>query len=171
MKMSRRARRMQRHHRRHRGTAFNMISLMDIFTILVFFLLVNSAEVQIQPVGVKLPESLAEIKPRETTLVTITGSEVLVQGRVVASVEDLHGGAPTAAAGEDDPLLTALRPLAIPIELGAEEGGRIVAPEVTIAGDRQTPFSVLRRVMASCSAAGFAHISLSVVQRSAATEG
>ena len=43
MKMSRRAKRMDRHHRRNKGNAvLNLVSLMDIFTILVFFLLVNS---------------------------------------------------------------------------------------------------------------------------------
>ncbi len=36
MKQSRRAKRMERHHKRGKGTpAFNLVSLMDIFTILV----------------------------------------------------------------------------------------------------------------------------------------
>ena len=66
MKMSRRAKRMDRHHvRNSRHPRFNMISLMDIFTILVFFLLVNSAEVQVTSTkAIKLPESVAEEKPR-----------------------------------------------------------------------------------------------------------
>ena len=50
MKQSRRARRMERHHKRHKGTpSFNLVSLMDIFTILVFFLLVNSGEGEVLP--------------------------------------------------------------------------------------------------------------------------
>ena len=46
MKLSRRAKRMRRHYSRmHRGGGLNLVSLMDIFTILVFFLMVNSSDV------------------------------------------------------------------------------------------------------------------------------
>ncbi|MEJ2362362.1 MAG: hypothetical protein P8Z75_13220 [Gammaproteobacteria bacterium] len=42
MKESHRTRRMERHHKRNKKTAtLNMVSMMDIFTILVFFLLVS----------------------------------------------------------------------------------------------------------------------------------
>ena len=39
MEKSRRAKRMERHHKQRKQPALNMVSLMDIFTILVFFLL------------------------------------------------------------------------------------------------------------------------------------
>ena len=65
MKFAGRAARMDRHHKRHkRSTALNLVSLMDIFTILVFFLLVNSSDVEVLPSAkdVQLPESIAETK-------------------------------------------------------------------------------------------------------------
>ncbi|MES9930837.1 MAG: biopolymer transporter ExbD, partial [Candidatus Thiodiazotropha sp. 6PDIVS] len=86
MKMSRRAKRMDRHHRRNRESAvLNLVSLMDIFTILVFFLLVNSGEVQVLPnaKALSLPESLAELKPKETLVVMVNKNEILVQGHRV----------------------------------------------------------------------------------------
>ena len=45
-----------------RGGTLNLVSLMDIFTILVFFLLVNSAAVEVLPTpqAMTLPNSSAE---------------------------------------------------------------------------------------------------------------
>ena len=62
MVKSARAKRMEKHHKRNKGAgALNLVSLMDIFTILVFFLLVNSSDVQTLPNAkdMKLPESIA----------------------------------------------------------------------------------------------------------------
>ena len=90
MIMSRRAKRMERHHQRAgRGSAINLVSLMDIFTILVFFLLVNSSDGEVLPThkSVNLPESIAEEKPRETLVVMITGSDILIHGTVIASID------------------------------------------------------------------------------------
>ena len=82
MKMSRRAKRMDRHHKRNKGRAvLNLVSLMDIFTILVFFLLVNSGEVQVLPnaKALVLPESKAIQEPKETLAVMVNRDEILVQ--------------------------------------------------------------------------------------------
>ena len=60
MAKSARAKRMAKHHRRNKGKGtLNLVSLMDIFTILVFFLLVNSSDVQTLPNAkdLQLPES------------------------------------------------------------------------------------------------------------------
>ena len=63
--MSQRAKRMERRNERGKKTvSLNLVSLMDIFTILVFFLLVNSAQVEVLPNArdLQLPESIAEQK-------------------------------------------------------------------------------------------------------------
>ena len=67
---------------------------MDVFTILVFFLLVNSGSVELveAPKDVKLPESLEESKPRETVVISISPEDVIVQGHAVARVEDILAG-------------------------------------------------------------------------------
>src|SRR5512134_1903715 len=92
MKMSARAKRMDRHHRRHRGGGvINLVSMMDIFTILVFFLLVSSVNVEVlpNPKDLKLPESIAEQRARENVVVMVTHDEIMVQGRSVARVADV----------------------------------------------------------------------------------
>ena len=164
MKMSRRAKRMDRHHvRNSRHPRFNMISLMDIFTILVFFLLVNSAEVQVTSTkAIKLPESVAEEKPRETITILVTASEILVQNRKIADVataQGLEGGVIPALKNELD-LLASLRRFDDPEELGRE---------ITITGDKEIPFRLLKKIMTTCTEADFTRISLSVVQKAASS--
>ena len=76
-----RAARMERHHQRHqRNVTLNLVALMDIFTILVFFLLVNSGEVQTLPNAkdLSLPESVAEQRARESVVVVVTEQDLLV---------------------------------------------------------------------------------------------
>lgn len=161
MKMSRRAARMERHHRRHRAaTALNLVSLMDIFTILVFFLLVNSSEVDLLPStrSIELPESIAEQRPRETVVVMVTDTDILVQGERVASLDA------ALANGETDiaPLTQALAGLAARSSSG---NGDAPGPEATIMAARTLPYSVIRRVMLSCAEAGYGQVSFAVVQR------
>lgn len=163
MTKSNRARRMERHHARmRRGAGLNLVSLMDIFTILVFFLLVNSAEVQTleTPKDIRLPESTAENKPRETVVVYVTDDAVLVQGQPVttlAAIEAQQGlivePLKLALKSQSDRLL---REAAI-----ADLAGR----EVTILGDRELPYRVLKKIMATCTDADYGKLSLAVIQK------
>ena len=101
MRQSRRARRMERHYVNSKKVpAFNLVSLMDIFTILVFFLLVNSAEVQKIPTtkAVELPESATNVNPNESIVVMVTPTDILVDNEIVASVSDLKEAATATTA-------------------------------------------------------------------------
>lgn len=165
MKMSSRAERMERHHKRWgRGGALNLVSLMDIFTILVFFLLVNSSDGEILPStrAVQLPESVAEDKPRETVVVMVTESDILVQGHKVASV--------TAALAGEDHVVPALKVALAEQEARILRADASVTPdrrEITIMGNKEIPYALLKRVMATCADAGFGQVSLAVLQRPA----
>ena len=97
MQMSKRALRMERHHRRtKKGSALSLVSMMDIFTILVFFLLVSSAETEVlpNPKEIRLPESAALEKARESVVVMVTDTQILVQGRPVTTVAAALAGEP-----------------------------------------------------------------------------
>ena len=163
MKQSRRARRMERHHRRLRGTpAFNLVSLMDIFTILVFFLLVNSGDGEVLPStrSVQLPESIAEQKPRQNVVVMVTDDDILVQGTRVAGV--------AGASGSPEQVIPALqRALEEQRRKVLNPEGSPGTPEVTIMGNKTIPFRLLKKVMASCTEAGYGRISLAVLQKTA----
>jgi biopolymer transport protein ExbD len=158
-----RAARMDRHHARHKkGSGLNLVSLMDIFTILVFFLLVNSSDVEVLPNAkdVQLPDSIAEIKARETVIVLVTDEEVLVQGRSVGRVADIMASSelviPALKAALEDQTDRVLRQ-------DAKED--IASREVTIMGDKEIPYSLLKKVMATCTQADYGQLSLAVLQK------
>lgn len=167
MKMSRRATRMAKHHRRtKRGSELNLVSLMDIFTILLFFLLINQADVQNLPSAstIKLPESIAESKPRDTVVVLVTSSDILVGGVAVMTVaaalaSDSDGLESVRAALQDLQGREVLEPTETPDGAPADE------KEVTIMGDRTIPYKLLKKIIVSCTEASYNHISLAVVQK------
>jgi biopolymer transport protein TolR len=161
MNESRRARRMATHHKRRKAVPLSLVSLMDIFTILVFFLLVNSSDVQqlTTPKSIQMPESMAQQPPRETVVVTVGPDAILVQGEAVAVTSEV-------LAGDEDfiPALAAALERLNARRLRAEDGP---LPEVTILGDRELPYRLLRKVMVTCTRADYGRVSLAVVQRGA----
>lgn len=162
MSHSARAQRMARHHARKKPAQLSLVSLMDIFTILVFFLLVNSAEIQTlePPKALTLPESVAQDKPRETVIVLVTAEAVFVQDEPVVSVADVDRAdgviiAPLkrALARQDDRRL---------MQAAATDPS---AREITILGDKDVPYRVLKKVMATCTDADYGKLSLAVTQK------
>ena len=89
MKNSRRIKRMSRN--RNAVTKMNLTSLMDVFTILVFFLLVNSGQSEVldAPNEVVLPESVVETRPRETVVIYVSPEDVVVQGEALVRTADI----------------------------------------------------------------------------------
>ncbi len=164
MKMSARAKRMDRRHERaKRGGALNLVSLMDIFTILVFFLLVNSSDVEVLPNAkeIQLPESIAEQKAKETVVVLIGDTDIIVQGKPIARVADVMQRSGNIIAE----LKEALRRQNDRV-LRREANDDIANREVTIMGDKDIPYRLLKRVMATCTDADYGRISLAVMQKS-----
>ena len=160
MRHSRRIKRMSRN--RLKITKMNLTSLMDVFTILVFFLLVNSGSVELveAPKDVKLPESIEESKPRETVVVAVSPETVMVQGKLVAMVEDILNDDETAL----DPLAARLEELKESV-IGAATMTVAESQEVTILADKDVPFIVVRKVMSACTGQGYENVSLAVIQK------
>jgi len=164
MAKSARAKRMAKHHRRNKGAgALNLVSLMDIFTILVFFLLVNSSDVQTLPNAkdLKLPESIAEKKPEENVVVLVGKTDILVQGKPVAKIADVM-----AIQGNDIPALREALLSQNDRVLRREAKDDIAGREVTIMGDKDISYRLLKKIMATCTASDYGQISLAVLQKS-----
>ncbi len=164
MVKSARAKRMEKHHRRHKSaTALNLVSLMDIFTILVFFLLVSSSEVEVLPNAkdIQLPESIAEEKAKETVVILIGDEDIIVQGNPVVKVADVM-----ALTGNDIPELREALKSQNDRVLRREAQDDIAGREVTIMGDKDIPYRLLKKVMATCSQSDYGQISLAVLQKS-----
>jgi biopolymer transport protein ExbD len=164
MVKSARAKRMEKHHKRNtRGGALNLVSLMDIFTILVFFLLVNSSDVETLPNAkeLQLPESIAEEKAKETVVIMIGETDLIVQGTPVAKIADIM-----AIKGNDIPELREALLSQNDRVLRREAQEDIASREVTIMGDKDIPYRLLKKVMATCTQSDYGQISLAVLQKS-----
>jgi len=164
MVKSARAKRMEKHHKRHGGAgALNLVSLMDIFTILVFFLLVNSSDVETLPNAkdLQLPESIAEEKAKETVVILIGETDIIVQGTPVAKVADVM-----ATKGNDIPALRRALLSQNDRVLRRAAQTEVAGREVTIMGDKDIPYRLLKKVMATCTQSDYGRISLAVLQKS-----
>ena len=161
------SRRMARMKRNKRGVSkLNLTPLMDVFTVLVFFLMINSASVETlqQPKQITLPESVVEAKPRETVVIFVGREQVLVQGVPVALVADIQ------ATGniEIEPVSVRLAELKASV-IGLSTQSIAESQEVTVLADKAVPFSVLKKILATCTARGYTRVSLAVVQKSGAS--
>jgi len=164
MVKSARAKRMEKHHKRNQGAgSLNLVSLMDIFTILVFFLLVNSSDVETLPNAkdLQLPESIAERKAKETVVILIGETHIIVQGTPIAKVADVM-----ATKGNDIPQLREALLSQNDRVLRREAQEDIAGREVTIMGDKDIPYRLLKKVMKTCSDSDYGQISLAVLQKS-----
>jgi biopolymer transport protein ExbD len=162
-----RASRIMRHHKgKRKHVIINLVAMIDMLTVLVFFLLVYSTEqVTVVPdrKDVQLPESISDTQIRNTVVVIVGEQDILVHGRSVARIDEILAA--------DDPIIWALR-----AELEADETNmlqlaalpeeeRIAARQVTIMADKELPFILLRKVMATSTAAGYGQLSLAVMQK------
>ncbi len=156
--------RIKKHRQRgHHGSHMALVPFIDMLTMLVVFLLLHSSDVEILPntKNITIPQSIAELKPRETVVVMVTTEDLLVNGRSVAKVADINR---VDAALVIEPLRLALKEQSDSSLRNASQED-LAEREITIMGDKGTPFTVLKRVMATATAADYGKVSLAVIQR------
>ena len=163
-RMSKRAKRLQRAQVK-RPPMLNLVSLMDIFTILVFFLLVNSSNVpQPSNAGLKLPEAKVEKPIGETLVIQVSESAIVVQNITVAMLDDIKDEQELIPELVEELKHQAQRTSA-PLEPSADgqpaEDFRIA----TLMADREIPFKLLKKIMLSAGEAEYAQLSLAVIGR------
>jgi biopolymer transport protein ExbD len=156
--------------RRERGRKTDghllLVPFIDMLTILVVFLLLHTADVEILPntKNISIPQSVSELKPRETLVVLLTRDMLFVDGKPVATLAEIK-----ANEGNVIPSLK---------EALSRQGERVLqsaalrgtdaeaaSREVTIMGDKSTPYAVLKKVMATCTDADFGKVSLAVFEK------
>ena len=149
--------------KRHAGAShFALVPFIDMMTILVVFLLAHTAEVDILPntKNISIPQSLSERKPDAAVVVMVTKDSVFVDGKLVGSIADIVANATPDFA----PLKAALMAQNDNVLRGAQKVD-IAKREVTIMGDKNTPYSVLKKIMVTCSDADYGKVSFAVVER------
>jgi len=156
-------RRARQHHLHHREDAtLNLIPLIDIMSVMVAFLLVYSANVEVvqNSKGVEIPNSTAAAQPNQSVVVMITKDQLFVQGELVASIAEIR-----------DPGTSLIEPLRAVLErpmlvgdvaaIDADQSLR----EITVLADKSLPYEVVKKVMATCTAATYGKISLAVMEK------
>ena len=164
MRESRRMKRMERNNKSH-YVRLNLIPMLDVLSVLVFFLLFHSFNGDMPEQRLALPQSVVETKPRGTVAISVTPEAVLVQGEPVvgtpALLDDRIGIVPQVTE----------RLAEIQSSMNNQKGNMTVAEnetrEITLLADKTIPFKVLKKIMTSCTASGYGKISLAVIQRAA----
>ena len=122
----------------------NLTSLMDIFTILVFFLLMNTGESQelAKANFVKLPDSNADGALHGQLVINVAQDSIMIDNQNIVAVSDVD-----RRPGEVN------KPLGEALKAFAEESGELTEVEqkigrsVTIMGDQSVPYDLLKAVM------------------------
>jgi len=128
---------------------------MDIFTILVFFLMVNSSsDVQVlnRDGKIELPVSTAEKLPDDVLVITVSNTDIIIAGRTIVSrvdFESFSGGVEPNIAKELEYQLSR----SLPNEQGAP---------VTIMAGKDLPYAFLKKLMATCIDIGYTKVALAV---------
>ena len=168
MNKSRRAKRMESYLARSRKSSLNLVSLMDIFTILVFFLLVSSSSVQQLPKkkDITLPTSIAKKVPAETLIISVTKQKIMVQGRQVA----LIGASLEGSKSLIDGLKSELKFQYSKTAIVKSSDGKIQGKAVTILGDENIPYELLKKILATCRQENYTKIAFAALQKAAKRE-
>ena len=138
----------------------NLIPLIDVMSVLVTFLLIYTADVEVvqNNKGIEIPQSTAETQASPSVIVTITKEHIFVQGEVVATIADV-------TSSQDSYVEPLKRVLERPMLMGDASAGPNSKREVTVIADKSLAFDLVRKVMATCTATTYGKISLAVLQK------
>jgi len=141
-----------------------LIPMIDMLTIMVVYLLVHAADYEILPntKNISIPQSVSETKPRESVTVMVTRDMVFVNGAATTRVADLKSGAAVVEPALHAALVKASRARRV------TPGKADDPPEVTLLADKALPYSVLKRIMMTCTAAKYGKLSLAVIEKEVA---
>jgi biopolymer transport protein ExbD len=152
---------MKTERRQRTDAELNLIPLIDILSVMVAFLLVYSTDVEVvqNAKGVEIPQSSAETQPKQSVVVMITKDQLFVQGELVSGVTEIRD------SGE--PLIAPLRAvLGRPsIAGGVVRDEDMASREITVLADKSLPYAVVKKVMATCTAAAYGKVSLAVIEK------
>ena len=167
MQQPARVKRLDRRNQRNEGASLSLTSLMDIFTILVFFLLVNSPDNQQLPDNkdIVLPKSAEQELPKEVLTIQISAKDILIQDIRIAAAGDV-------LAMEEDIVPSIVEELnfrasrSLPVINEDGEAER----EVMLIADRANPYALIKKIMVSCTQTEYSKISLTLINISEPTK-
>jgi biopolymer transport protein ExbD len=158
--------RMERNNKKGviKGLGINLIPMMDVLTVLVFFLLFHSFNSTLPDAQIALPDSVVETRPRETVAIVVSPEVVMVQGEAVISTSKLLDDSIGIVYEVRERLQQIERNI---IETSSKTDAE--SKEITLLADKSIPFKVLKKIMSTCTASGYGKLSLAVIQKEAKT--
>lgn len=147
------------------NTDLRLTSLLDMFTILLVFLLKSfSADGQLvtNTNDLRLPESTSSKSPRSAPIIAVTKEWVMLDDKPLVKVDEIQSGS--------DLLIKPLQASLQQSRESSEQLGQIDTRigfngTVDIMGDRDASFAVIKRVMYTCGQVGFNNMLLAVYQK------
>ena len=154
------------HHARGHGMPA-LIPMIDMLVILVVYMLVHTADYEILPntKNISIPQSISESRPHESTVMMVTRDTIFVNGTPTATVADLSAG----TIGAIESLRASLK--------AETEKSTVLHPndpearEVTVMADKTLPYSLLKKIMMTATAADVGKLSLAVIEKERAFRG
>lgn len=147
----------------------NITSMMDMFTIVLVFLLKNfeaEGNLLTQADNLKLPTSVSKKTVKEISLTVVVDNEqILVDSKPVLSTADVLASE-TVLINPIKDEFDKLRETELKAALLAgkdtdeDEGGKVI-----IQIDKNIPYDVMYKVMATAGASGYSNISFAVIQK------
>ncbi len=142
-----------------------MTSLVDVLTVLVFFLLKNfstEGDILTPSKNLELPVSTAIARPEKVLTISISRENILADGQAIASVGE--------EAARKDINIPALAEWLIEQRKNTEEIAQYDANvsfkgDLVIQGDKQIPYWLLQKVLHTCGENGYGSFSLAVLQK------
>lgn len=142
----------------------NITSLIDVLTVLIFFLIRTmtvSSETFNIPKDLKLPVSVSDTEVQEATVVSVSKKDISVNHEVLLNL-DTHKRYPASELGEDGKTLVKLKKRLDQERTKKKQifvskgGGEIVPPgRILIQADKDLSFETIKYVLHTVTSAGY----------------
>lgn len=152
------------------GGALNINSMMDIMVIILVFLLKQYGEdpLKVQAEDLKVPSSFSQLRPEDTTTITISQKVILVDDKVAADVKNGAVDKSQKKGGEQslmiqplyETLTTAVKKKKREKELLSQK----YDPIATIIADQTTPYRLVTEVMFTAGQAELSKFKFAVIK-------
>jgi biopolymer transport protein ExbD len=148
-----------------------LTSLVDMFTIIVIFLLMNfsaNGEVLYMSKDIKLPNAYHGAQLERAPVISISPEAVTFDGRQVAATDELMRGDVLNVPALEDALREERRRYETTHAQDPEHPFRGL---VNVQADRKIPFKVVKRIMFACNQSGFGNINFAALAKTSEAPG
>lgn len=152
--------------RRKRDVFIRLTSLIDVFTILLCFLIRNfsvTPEVTLMAKNLQLPLSTAAQVPEISTIVSATQQSVLMDGEFVDTIQNIDSKKEMLNTKLHEKLIQEKEKFLLIARRNPDNikfQGKII-----IQADRRIPYRIIKKILYTCGQAEFGRISLQVLNK------